>query len=169
MDGSSGQNQIKIGRGKTHIIPYTYWDLLLYCHVVWTEECRCNIPKRAMTKIFDDMIHKLVECCVDDLVVKSQSRAEHCHLRTVFACICKYNMKMNPLKYAFGVSLGKFLRFIVMHKRIEIDHSKIKSIIDMPPPNNLKDHLAYIRRFIFNLSERIHPFAKLTKKDAPFI
>ena len=33
--------------------------------------------QRAMQKIFDDMLHKNVECYVDDLVVKSRKRKYH--------------------------------------------------------------------------------------------
>jgi len=33
--------------------------------------------QRAMQTIFDDMLHKTIECYVDDLVVKSKKRAEH--------------------------------------------------------------------------------------------
>jgi hypothetical protein len=41
---------------------------------------------RAMTKIFDDhLIHQIVECYVDDLVVKATSKEEHLEfLRIVF-------------------------------------------------------------------------------------
>ena len=41
--------------------------------------------QRAMTHIFDDLIHKVVECYVDDLVVISQSHHDHFEdLRTIF-------------------------------------------------------------------------------------
>ena len=33
--------------------------------------------QRAMQRIFDDMLHKNVECYVDDLVVKSKQRVGH--------------------------------------------------------------------------------------------
>jgi len=45
----------------------------------------------------------------------------------------------------------------------------------MPPPRNLRElrglqgRLAYIRRFILNLSGRCQPFTRLLKKDIPFI
>lgn len=82
---------------------------------------------------------------------------------------------MNPLKCAFGVSSGKFLGSIVKYRGIKIDPVKIRAILDMLPPKNLKQlrsfqgHLAYIKRFIANLSRKCHPFSKLMKKDAPFI
>jgi len=65
--------------------------------------------------------------------------------------------KDESLKCAFGVTLGKFLDFIVRHRGIEIDQAKIRAIQEMPTPKNLKElrglqgRLAYIRRFISNL------------------
>ncbi|PKU62531.1 putative mitochondrial protein [Dendrobium catenatum] len=82
---------------------------------------------------------------------------------------------MNPLKCAFGVSSGKFLGFIVRHRGIEIDPDKIQAIVEMSPPKTLRQlrslqgRLAYIRRFISNLSGRCQPFSRLMKKDTPFI
>ncbi|XP_074301232.1 uncharacterized protein LOC141632598 [Silene latifolia] len=81
---------------------------------------------------------------------------------------------MNPLKCAFGVTSGKFLGFVVRHRGIEIDQTKIKAINEMSEPKTLKElrglqgHLAYIRRFISNLAGRCQPFSHLMKKDAPF-
>jgi hypothetical protein len=40
----------------------------------------------------------------------------------------KYGLKMNPLKYAFGVSAGKFLCFIIHEHGIEIDPKRIESM-----------------------------------------
>ena len=81
---------------------------------------------------------------------------------------------MNPLKCPFGVIFGKFLGFIVHHRGIEIDQSKIGAIQDMPEPKNLKELrglqgcLVYIQRFISNLAGRCHLFSHLMKKGAPF-
>ena len=70
--------------------------------------------QRTMTLIFGDMLHKQVKDYVDDLVVKTKSLIEHLlHLRQVFERCKEYNMRMNPSKCAFRVSLGKFLGFLV--------------------------------------------------------
>ncbi|KAI0512212.1 hypothetical protein KFK09_012850 [Dendrobium nobile] len=131
--------------------------------------------QRAMTRIFDDLIHQKVECYVDDLVIKSMDREDHLDdLRIVFERIRKYDLKMNPLKCAFGVSSGKFLGYVVRHRGIEVDPNKIKAIMEMPPPKSLRQlrslqgQLAFIRRFISNLSGRCQPFSKLMKKDVRF-
>jgi Reverse transcriptase (RNA-dependent DNA polymerase) len=95
--------------------------------------------QRAMTKIFDDLIHKIVECYVDDLVIKAMSYEEHLqYLEIVFNRLREHALKLNPLKYAFMVSSGKFLGFVVRHRGIEIDPDKIKAIMELPPSKNLK-------------------------------
>ncbi|KAL0368375.1 UNVERIFIED_CONTAM: hypothetical protein Scaly_1056400 [Sesamum calycinum] len=119
-----------------------------------------------MHNIFDDMLHKKVECYVDDLVVKTKKRGEHlADLQIVFDRLRKYNLKMNPLKCAFGVTSGKFLSFIVRHRGIEVDPTKVDAIQKMPSSRNLKelrslqDNLAFIRRFISNLARSYQPSA----------
>ena len=58
---------------------------------------------------------------------------------------------MNPLKYALVITSENFLGFIVRHRGIEVDPSKIDAIQKMPIPKNLKElrslqgHLAFIR------------------------
>ena len=78
--------------------------------------------QRAMQKIFDNVLHKYVECYVDDLMVKKKRREDHLvDLRSVFNRLRKYQLKMNPCKCAFSVTSRKFLGFIVRHRGIEID------------------------------------------------
>ena len=61
--------------------------------------------QRTMTSIFGDMLHKLVEDYVNDLVVKARNPIEHLmHLRQVFIRNREHNLRMNPSKCAFGVS-----------------------------------------------------------------
>ena len=51
---------------------------------------------------------------VDDMLVKSKVDSNHVsHLPNTFNILRTYCMKLNPLKYAFGVASKKFLRFIV--------------------------------------------------------
>jgi len=128
-----------------------------------------------MTVVLDGLIHETVECYIDDLVVKTKDRQKHqVDLRIVFNRLWKYQLKMNPLKCVFAVQSGVFLGFIVHHRGIEIVPKKIKAIFDLPPPQNLSDlkslqgHLAYIRRFISNLSGRTQPCSRLMRKCVPF-
>jgi hypothetical protein len=130
----------------------------------------------AMTVVLDGLLYEIVECYIDDIIIKSKQETNHLkHLAMVFERLRKYKLKMNPMKCAFGVSSGKILGFIVTKRGIEVDPTKIKVIMDMPQPKNIHDlkslqgHLAYIRRFISNLSRRCKPFSQLMKKGVPFV
>lgn len=46
---------------------------------------------------------------------------------------------MNPKKCVFSLRSWKFLGFIVSNKGIDVDPIKVKDIVDMSPPNNLKE------------------------------
>ena len=78
--------------------------------------------QQAMQKIFDNVLHKYVECYVDDLVVKTKRRKNHLvDLQSMFNRLRKYQLKMNSLKCAFGVTFLKLFGFIVRHHSIKID------------------------------------------------
>jgi len=46
-------------------------------------------------------------------------------LKETFDTLCSYNMKLNPSKCAFRVTVGKFLRFMVSQRGIEANPDKI--------------------------------------------
>ncbi|KAM1869589.1 hypothetical protein ACFX14_045839 [Malus domestica] len=177
MDGSSGYNQIRMALEDEELTAFRT-PKGIYCYKVMPFGLKNAgaTYQRVMQNIFNDMLHKNVECYVDDVVVKTKKRSDHLKdLRVVFERLRKYNLKMNPLKCAFGVTSGKFLGFIVKHRGIEVDQSKIKAIQSMPEPRNLHElkslqgWLTFIRRFISNLAGRCQPFSRLMKKDVPFV
>lgn len=48
-------------------------------------------------------------------------------------------MKLNPSNCTFGVSSGKFLGFMVSQQGVEVNPKKVKAIIDMQAPRNIKE------------------------------
>ena len=61
-----------------------------------------------------------MEVYIDDMMVKSKLRPDNVtNLEEAFNLLRAYDMKLNPLKCAFGVSVGRFLGFIVTQRRIE--------------------------------------------------
>jgi hypothetical protein len=63
-----------------------------------------------MNLIFHDLLGIILEVYFDDVVVKSDSMDDHlADLRLALERMRQYGLKMNPLKYVFGVSTGKFL------------------------------------------------------------
>ena len=65
--------------------------------------------------IFRPLMGKTMEVYIDYILVKSKECLDHTqHLQETFELLCTHDMKLNPLKCAFGVSVGKFLGFMVM-------------------------------------------------------
>ena len=70
--------------------------------------------QRAMNAIFHDMLGHHMEVYIDDIVVKSRRANEHVdHLRKSFERMKHHQLKLNPLKCAFGVCAWNFPRFLV--------------------------------------------------------
>jgi hypothetical protein len=76
---------------------------------------------------------------------------------------------MNPLKCTFGITLGKFLGFIVHEHDIQIDPKKIESIGKIGEPMCKKDvqkllgKINYLCHFICNLPGRVDSFLPLVQ------
>ena len=91
--------------------------------------------QRAMNYIFHDLIGKLVEIYIDDVVVKSTSAWGHLEdLRMVLERTRRFGLRMNPKKCAFGVSAGQFLGFLVHERGIEIGLKSQEAVRSMRPP-----------------------------------
>ncbi|XP_059626515.1 uncharacterized protein LOC132269364 [Cornus florida] len=81
----------------------------------------------------------------------------------------QHKLKMNPLKCAFGVSVGNFLGFLVHQKGIEVDQNKAKAIIEAKPLATKKElqrflgQVGYLRTFIANDAGKTHVFSPLLK------
>jgi hypothetical protein len=85
--------------------------------------------QRAMNLIFHDLLGKVMEVYIDDVVIKLVSFEQHlADLRTTLERMKKYGLRMNPFKCAFGVSAIRFLGFIVHEHGIQIDPKKVESI-----------------------------------------
>ena len=93
------------------------------------------------------MMHKDVKVYVDDMLVKSQGRADHlAALQKFFERIRQFRLRLNPKKYTFGVTSGKLLGHIVSEHSIEVDPEKTMAILDMPAPKTEKDIRGFLGR-----------------------
>ena len=117
-----------------------------------------------MNAIFHEHIPKTAECYVYDIAVKSRDKGDHlADLKRVFDIMQAHQLKMNLNKFFLEVGSGKFFEFFVTSEGIHLDLEKVQAIQEMQSPKNLKEHrglqgrLAYIRRFISNLSGAANP------------
>jgi hypothetical protein len=133
--------------------------------------------QRTMNYIYHDLISKLVEIYIDDVVVKYTSIGGHLgDLCQVFERTRRFGLKMNLKKCAFGVSAGQFLGFLVHERGIEIGLKSQEAVRTIVPPTTKRElqqligKINFIRRFISNLSGWIEPFMDLVniKVDEEF-
>ena len=79
-------------------------------------------------------------------------------------------MRLNPNKCAFRVSSGKFLGFVVSHRGIEANPDKIQVILNMEPPQNIKEvqsltgRVTAFNRFVSKAIDKCLLFFKVLKK-----
>ncbi|KAL0455087.1 UNVERIFIED_CONTAM: Transposon Tf2-12 polyprotein, partial [Sesamum latifolium] len=143
MDGSSGYNQIRMAPADEKLTAFrTPKDIYCYKDMPFGLKNAGATYQRAMQRIFDDMLHKNVECYVDDLVVKSKKREDHL-----------YDLR----KRGIEIEQAKIDAILKMPEPRNIHELK-----------SLQGKLAYLRRFISNLAGRCQPFSRLMKKDVPF-
>ena len=109
-----------------------------------------------------------MEVYIDDMLVKSVRAEIHItRLAEAFQVLKSYNMKLNPAKCAFGVSVGKFLSFIVNSRGIEANPNKIKVVLDMLPPSNVKEvqrltgRIVALSSFVSKANDKCQPFFKV--------
>ena len=112
-----------------------------------------------------------MEVYIDDMLVKSTTTELHItDLSEEFQILREYNMKLNPTNCAFRVSAGKFLGFIVNNRGIEANPDKIKAVLDMLPPSNIKEvqrltgRIVALSRFVSKASDKCQPFFQVLKK-----
>jgi hypothetical protein len=64
--------------------------------------------------ILGPQIGRNVKAYIDDVVVKSKKHGDLLdNLKETFDNLCKYQMKLNPIKCIFGVSSVKLLGYMV--------------------------------------------------------
>ena len=90
--------------------------------------------------MFKAQLGRNIEAYVDDMVIKSKIASEHIQdLEEAFAVLRKHQLRLNASKCSFGVSLGKFLGFMITYRGIEVNPDQIKAINDLHPPQNPKE------------------------------
>jgi hypothetical protein len=111
LDGNTGYNQIFMAEEDMLKMAFCCPGfIILFEWVVMTFGLKNAVAtyQRAMNLIFHGLLGIILEIDIDDVVVISDSMNNHlADLRLALERIRRYVLKMNPLKYAFGVAAGK--------------------------------------------------------------
>ena len=126
--------------------------------------------QKLVNQMFSKQIRRNVEVYVDDMLVKSKEEEDHLDdLKETFNTLRQYNMKLNPSKYAFGVSFGKFLSFMVTQRGIEANPERVRAILEISSPKTIKEvqsftgRVAALNRFVSKATNKCLSFFKTLK------
>ena len=129
MDTFSGNNQIRMDPSDQEKTSFVTGQGTYYYQVMpfGLKNARATY-QRLVKKMFQKHIGTSMEVYIDDMLVKSVKAGLHVnHLVEAFQVLKDYKMKLNPTKCAFGVSVGKFLGFIVNNRTIRRQSRQNKS------------------------------------------
>ncbi|KAL6214331.1 hypothetical protein ACLB2K_013767 [Fragaria x ananassa] len=103
MDGTAGYHQILVAEEDCHKTAFRCSRLTCAFEYVVMPFGLKNAGatyQRAMNLIFHDILGKLIEVYIDDVVVKTKMRATHVEdLRQVFMRMRRHNLKMRWLRF----------------------------------------------------------------------
>nr|XP_027102744.1 uncharacterized protein LOC113723988 [Coffea arabica] len=148
-----------------------------YCYVTMPFGLKnaCATYQRLVNKLFKNQVGRNLEVYVDDMLVKSRTQEQFISdLREVFEVLRSSRMRLNPKKCTFGVRSGKFLGYMISREGVRANPDKIKAIMDMAPPRNIKEvqrltgRMAALNRFLSKSAVRGSPFFKALKGGRQF-
>jgi hypothetical protein len=168
LDCYSGYHQIALkvsDQDKTTFI--TPHDIYCYTTMTFGLKNAGATYHKATHKCLESQISKNVEAYVDDVVIKTTNEDDLiANLAQTFAKLRHYRWKLNPEKGVFGVPSDKLLGFMVSHRGIEANPTKVDAIRRMSRPTRKKvvmkltDMMAALGRFISKLGEKGLPFCR---------
>ena len=171
MDAFLGYNQIlmkKEDQEKTTFV--TSQGLYYYKVMLFGLKNIDATYQRLVNQMFSKQIGRNMEVYMDDMLVKSKEAKTHLEdLQETFDTLRRYRMKLNPTKCVFGVSLGKFLSFMVSQRGLKANLEKVRAILDMASPKMVKEVKRLIRRvtalnrFVSKATDKHLPFYKTLK------
>nr|XP_027088665.1 uncharacterized protein LOC113710014 [Coffea arabica] len=131
--------------------------------------------QQLVNKLFKNQIGRNMEVYVDDMLVKSRTQEQFINdLREIFDVLRSSRMRLNPKKCTFGVRSGKFLGYMISKDGVRANPDKVKAIMDMAPPRNIKEvqrlagRMAALNRFLSKSAVRGSPFFKALRRGPQF-
>ena len=103
----------------------------------------CNAPgtfQHYMNDTFRDFLDKFLIIYLDDLLVYSDTLAEHRrHVRMVLERLRDAELCLKPSKCQFHVQEVAFLGYVIGPNGVKMDPGKVEAITSWPVPNSIHD------------------------------
>ena len=134
-----------------------------------------SIFSELMTAVLEGINGKFTAAYMDDIIIWPETPEEHLvHLQQVFDRLESAGLKLKHSKCKFFQTELKYLGHIISSKGIRPDPEKIRVIVDLAPPESVKEIRSFVgmcsfyRRYIPHFSHVVEPLNALAKKHAEF-
>ena len=115
-----------------------------------------------------------MEAYIDDMVVNSKVVEDYLtDLTETFEVLKEYRLKLNAAKCVFGVGSGKFLKYLITHRGIEVNppnrcFTKLETLKESEGSTMTHRDEAALNCFISKFVDKCRPFFQLLKKWKDF-
>ncbi|KAL0152021.1 hypothetical protein M9458_052666 [Cirrhinus mrigala] len=124
-----------------------------------------------VNEVFRDMLNRWVIVYIDDILIFSNSYAEHIqHVRSVLQRLIEHQLYAKEEKCQFHQESIAFLGYIISPEGVAMDDTKVNAVRNWPRPKTLKELQRFLgfsnfyRRFIRNFSTVAAPLKSMIKK-----
>ncbi|KAI2655924.1 Transposon Tf2-9 polyprotein [Labeo rohita] len=121
--------------------------------------------------VFRDMLGRWVIVYIDDILIFSNSYAEHVqHVRAVLQRLIQHKLFAKEEKCQFHQESIAFLGYVISPEGVAMDESKVNAVRNWPRPRTLKELQRFLgfanfyRRFIRNFSTVASPLTSMVRK-----
>ena len=132
--------------------------------------------QHAMMKTFQNRENCILPPFYDDIIIKGSGFTDHLqNVRTILCDVRKAKFTLNALKCSFFQKNINYLGHLISEHIIHIDPNRIKAIIHLSAPSDVKTLRSFIgmvqfcHRFIHNLNVILAPLYDLLKDKQPFV
>jgi hypothetical protein len=171
LDANMGYFQIKLTERSSHLTTFnTPFGRYRYLRMPMGIKCASEVFQREMTHHFGGL--EGVEVVVDDILVHGQTLGEHnTRLKSVLDKARAINLKLNKDKCDMAKPEVSYVGHTLTGEGLKPTKQRVKSIVNMKDPENhgeletILGMLAYVSKFIPNLSELNAPLREIKKQE----
>ena len=171
LDANKGYFHIKLTERSSFLTTFnTPFGRYRYLRMPMGAKCSADKFQAAMVSAFGSI--EGVEVVVDDLLIHGATLKEHNErLKKVLERCQEINLKLNKSKCQIGQKEVNYVGHKLTGEGLKPTDERIRAITNMQPPTDVKEletvlgMVAYVAKFIPNLSELTAPLRELKKKE----
>jgi hypothetical protein len=176
LDLNSGYLQIKVKESDIKKTTFVTQDgVYAFTRMPFGLKCAPATFQRCMDIVLSGLKWNTCLTYLDDILVFSKDFSTHIvNLKEVLLRIKNSGLTIKPSKCSFCKSSVSFFGHIVDESGLRMDPKRVKSIIQFPIPQNLRDVRSFLglagyhRQFVNHWSDMAEPLTRLTRKNIPF-